>query len=109
VDRLRTALATGFEDLRAGEILVIDLTEVTFLASHGLEILVDATETAQQRDQLLRIVVGHSRSVIRPIQLSGLADVLALFNTVEGRRAGTDVITDAGLRSRMTAQLATTH
>ena len=82
-DRLRTALATGFDDLHQGEILVIDLPEVTFLASHGLEMLVDATETAQQRGELLRIVVGHNRSVIRPIQLTGLVDVLALFNTVE--------------------------
>lgn len=83
VDRFRAATVAGFGDLHDGEILVLDLTEVTFLASHGLQALVQATETAQQRREPLRIVVDHNRLVIRPLQLIGLAQVLALFNTIE--------------------------
>jgi anti-sigma B factor antagonist len=56
---------------------------VTFLASHGLQALVQATEAAQQRREPLRIVVDHNRLVTRPLQLTGLAQVLALFDTIE--------------------------
>ena len=83
IDRLRAAVAAGFEDLRDGEILVIDLTPVTFMDSRGLQALVDATQAAQQQREPLRIVVDHTRPVVRPIQVTGLDNVLALFNTVE--------------------------
>lgn len=83
IDRLRTAVAAGFQDLRDGEMLVIDLTQVTFMDSKGLQTLVDVTQAAQQRRDPLRIVVDHTRPVIRPIQVTGLDDVLALFITVE--------------------------
>jgi anti-sigma B factor antagonist len=83
VDRFRAAIAVGFEDLRDGEILVLDLTEVTFSDSHGLDVLVTATEGAQQRRASLPIAVEHTRPVIRPIELTGLDTVLALFDTVE--------------------------
>lgn len=83
IGRLRAAVAAGFEDLRDGEMLVIDLTPVTFMDSRGLQALVDATQAAQQRREPLRIVVDHTRPVVRPIQVTGLDNVLALFNTVE--------------------------
>ena len=35
--RLRAALAAGFDQLRGGEVLIIDLTDVTFLGSPGLQ------------------------------------------------------------------------
>ena len=40
-------------------------------------------KAAQQWREPLRIVVDHTRPVIRPIQVTGLDDVLALFDTVE--------------------------
>jgi anti-sigma B factor antagonist len=83
VDRLRAAVDNGFEQLPDGATLVIDLTDVTFLGSPGLQALVDATRTARRRSEPLHIVVDHTRPVIRPIELAGLDDVLALFNTVD--------------------------
>jgi anti-sigma B factor antagonist len=83
IDRLRAVVAAGFEDLRGGEMFVIDLTPVTFMDSRGLQALVDATQAAAQRREPLRIVVDHTRPVIRPIQVTGLDNVLALFETVE--------------------------
>ena len=83
VDRLRAAVAAGFAELRDGEILVIDLTEVTFLASQGLQVLVEVTQAAQQRREPLRLVVDHTRPMIRPIEMTGLDEVLALLYTVE--------------------------
>jgi anti-sigma B factor antagonist len=82
VARLRAAVTTGFDQLRGGEILVIDLTGVTFLGSPGLQALVEATEAARHRREPLRIVVDNTRPVIRPIQITGLGEVLALFDTV---------------------------
>jgi anti-sigma B factor antagonist len=83
VDRLRAAVAAGFDQLRDGEALVIDLTQVTFLGSQGLQALVDVTLAAQRRRKPLPIVVDHTRPVICPMEVTGLDDVLALFNTVE--------------------------
>ena len=83
VDRFRTAVAAGFDQLHDGQILVIDLTEVTFLSSQGLQALVEVTQTAQRRHEPLPIVIDRTRPVIRPIEITGLDDVLALFNTIE--------------------------
>lgn len=83
VARLHVAVTAGLDQLRNGEILVVDLTKVTFLSSSGLRALIDITEAARQRDAPLRLVVGHTRAVIRPIQTTGLDGVLVLFDTIE--------------------------
>lgn len=81
--RLRAAIVAGFGKLREGEILVVDLTDVTFLGSAGLQALVEVTQVARQRREPLRVVVDNTRPVIRPIELTGLDDLLALFDTVD--------------------------
>jgi anti-sigma B factor antagonist len=83
VERLRSAVAAGFDQLGDDEILIVDLTGVTFLGSPGLQALVDVTNAAHRRREPLRIVVDQNRPVIRPIQVTGLDSVLALFDTVE--------------------------
>jgi anti-sigma B factor antagonist len=82
--RLRTAVAEAFDRL-AGRALVLDLTEVTFLGSPGLRTLFDAaSEAVHHRGyQPLRVVVDHSRPVIRPIEIVGLDNVLALYHDAE--------------------------
>jgi anti-sigma B factor antagonist len=82
--RLRIALADAFDRLD-GRFLVLDLTEVTFLGSPGLRALFDsANEAVQHRGHRpLRVVVDHSRPVIRPIEIVGLDNVLALYHEVE--------------------------
>lgn len=82
VDRFRAAVVAGLQDMR-DTMLIIDLTDVTFLASHGLQVLIEATQDAQQRHTPLRIVTGHTRAVIRPIEMTGLDEALALFNTID--------------------------
>ena len=83
VERLRSAVAVGFDQSGGDEILIVDLTGVTFLGSPGLQALVDVTYAAQRRREPLRIVVDENRPVIRPIHITGLDNVLALFDTVE--------------------------
>lgn len=83
VDRFRAAVATGFDQLPDGAVLVVDLTQLSFLGSAGLQALVDATRAARRRREPLRIVVDENRPVIRPIELTGLDDLLALFHSVD--------------------------
>jgi anti-sigma B factor antagonist len=67
---LETALDGG--DLRE---LVVDLDGVTFLDSAGLSVLAGAHRRATGRDVRLR-VLASSRAVIRPLQITGLWDLL---------------------------------
>jgi anti-anti-sigma factor len=69
-------------DTRPG-MLVIDLSEVTFLGCSGLAALAAARHTAGETDQSLRVVVGDRHPVIRPLTATGLADHLDLLREHE--------------------------
>jgi anti-sigma B factor antagonist len=81
--RMRDAITAAFDRLD-GRPLVVDLSAVRFLGSAGLRMLFDsAAEAVNQRGyQPLRIVVDHTRPVIRPIEIVGLDNVLALYESV---------------------------
>ncbi|CAM3588179.1 STAS domain-containing protein [Kibdelosporangium persicum] len=57
--------------------VVIDLTGVTFLASPGLAVLVEAQENAMRAQKDLRVAVGND-TVKRSIEITGLAQILSL-------------------------------
>jgi anti-sigma B factor antagonist len=61
-------------------LLVLDMTEVTFLGSAGLAVLVAAKDAAEVHDHRLRIVPG-SRIVVRALQATGL---LNIFDIADG-------------------------
>ena len=61
-------------------LLVLDLTEVTFLGSAGLAVLVAAKDEAETHDHRLRIVPG-SRIVVRALEATGL---LGIFDIADG-------------------------
>jgi anti-anti-sigma factor len=66
----------GADGVATDRALVFDLTGVGFLGSAGLAVLAEASKRAA--DQLLpkvRVVAG-SRSVLRPIEVTGLDSVL---------------------------------
>src|ERR1700759_1826725 len=50
--------------------VVIDLTEVHFLASAGLTVLIEAERAAEETGQRLRVVVGEHRSVASSLAIS---------------------------------------
>jgi anti-sigma B factor antagonist len=82
--RLATAIADAFRAL-AGRPLVLDLTNVQFLGSTGLRTLRDSAHEAVHHQGLepLRVVVDHTRPVVRPIEIVGLDQILALYHTVK--------------------------
>ena len=79
---VQAAVQEGIDDAET-DLCVVDLTKVGFLGSHGLAALMEAREHAQHRREPLRIVVDANRPVIRPLQVTGLDHVLALFHTVD--------------------------
>ncbi len=60
--------------------LVLDLSGVSFLDSAGLAVLARAHITAG--DQVAFRVVADHRAVLKPIQLTGMDAMLAVFDTV---------------------------
>ena len=62
-------------------VLVIDLSEVTFMASVGLRVLA-ATQEKVGKSIQLAVVADHS-AASRPMQLTGLDSVISLYPTVD--------------------------
>jgi anti-sigma B factor antagonist len=71
---LSAALFEAFDG--APNLVVLDLTGVTFLASSGLSVLVVIAKEASERRCSLRLV-GGGHPVRRPLQLSGIDSYLA--------------------------------
>lgn len=82
VARLQAAAEEALREA-AGLPVVVDLTAVTYLGSHGLAALVEAASKAESHGEPLRLVVDETRPVVRPLQVSGLDEVLALYYSVE--------------------------
>ncbi|MFC0434168.1 STAS domain-containing protein [Kutzneria buriramensis] len=74
---LRTVLADEIADCR---VLVLDLAGVSFLGSAGLAVLVETSHEARRRQVELRLVAA-GRSVRRPLEITGLDEVLTTFPT----------------------------
>ncbi len=65
--------------------VVVDLTDVDFLASAGMGVLVTGRDQAGGRAGFAVVASGPATS--RPLTLVGLADVLGLYATLEEARA----------------------
>ncbi|WP_246023457.1 STAS domain-containing protein [Nocardia yunnanensis] len=78
--QLREALD---EVTATGSTVVIDLSEIEFIGSVGLTTLLVASNAAPPG----RVRVVASTQVRRPVEVTGLSDVLALFDTLEAALA----------------------
>ena len=67
--------------------LIVDLTEVTFLASVGMSILVAAHEAATGLSVRFG-VVAEGPTTSRPIRILGIDSILALFPTLDDALSG---------------------
>lgn len=88
--RLADALRTALHDARAGAPVVVDLSRVSFLDSHGLGALAEAASAASAGGHgSLRVVVGDARTAIRPLQITGLNKLLPLYSMLDDALATT--------------------
>jgi anti-anti-sigma factor len=69
--------------------LVVDLSDVDFLASAGMSVLVAARDRADGKVGFAVVASGPATS--RPLKLVGLAEVLGLYATMEEARAALKV------------------
>jgi anti-sigma B factor antagonist len=74
-DEVRGAVATCLAE--PIEVLVLDLTGVTFFGSVGLAVLIDARQRAEQRG-IRFAVAADRRAVLRPLTETGVAGLIAL-------------------------------
>ena len=74
------ALRLGF--VSDGPALVADLTRVSFFGSTGISTLITAHELADAHCKDFHVVAPH-RAVKRPLQVTGVADVLALYDSID--------------------------
>lgn len=75
-------LATVQADLVAPSTLIVDLSDVAFMSSAGLALLVAHHERSLDQGNRLYVVTGNNRSVLRPVRVTGLDTVLNLADTV---------------------------
>ena len=80
-DSIATALAG------APELLVIDLSEVSFLASIGITVLLEARRTAGTATRV-RVVAPEAGVVDRTLRLTGLHEALAVTTTRDDALTG---------------------
>ncbi|OLR95042.1 STAS domain-containing protein [Actinokineospora bangkokensis] len=71
--------------LPGAQVVVLDLSRVSFLDSAGLTHLVNAHTRCEQHAAELRVVVADP-VVTRPMELTGLDRVLRLFPTLDHAR-----------------------
>jgi anti-sigma B factor antagonist len=61
--------------------LVVDLQGVTFLGAAGMSVLADANDRCRRRGARLVVGSGGRPTVLRPLQMTGLAQLIALEPT----------------------------
>ena len=77
-----TQLTAVENDLVAPAVVILDLSDLTFMSSAGLALLVTHHERCAEQGSQLRVVTGNNRSVLRPVRITGLDTVLHLVATV---------------------------
>ncbi|HEY0501568.1 MAG TPA: STAS domain-containing protein [Kutzneria sp.] len=79
-ERLRAAEAVAVVDAPA--VVVLDLSQVTFLGSVGLAMMVEHDQLCAAMGSRLYVIVGNNQSVWRPIRLARLDSVLTIVSSV---------------------------
>ncbi|WP_081924715.1 anti-sigma factor antagonist [Pseudonocardia halophobica] len=70
--------------LGRGVRLVLDLSDLTYLGSHGIAVLADLDVAARARSGALVVVTGaENKAVLRPVALTAMDQVLRLAPTLD--------------------------
>ena len=94
-ERLTKALAV---EVARHPLVIVDLTAVEFLSSSGLTALALAHRAASVAGHELRLVATN-RVTLRPLQITGLAEQIAVFPTIPDAEAGGDPAGSPSARS----------
>jgi len=76
---LGTSLDVALAD--APPVLIVDITEVQFLSSAGIGLLVEAHRLTARADMSVR-VVAEGPATSRPLRIMGIDDIIDLYPTV---------------------------
>jgi anti-sigma B factor antagonist len=87
---VRAALAEATE--KGGHHLIVDLTQVEFLDSTGLGVLIGAHRRAAERGGSFRLVVSEA-PISRLLNITGLIAVFAVYHSLEDAYAERDRVT----------------
>ncbi|MBE1462023.1 STAS domain-containing protein [Kibdelosporangium phytohabitans] len=74
---LEKAILAALGELGGGR-LIVDLTEVTFLASAGMSALIAGREKAAGKDIELAVTASPTGAAYRSLEIAGLIDVLSV-------------------------------
>ncbi len=80
VEQLTEGLALA--STHPGRLLVLDLAEVSYFGSAGLNAALECHEQGRAVGVTVRLVAEHGR-VLRPLQVTNLDSVLAVFPTLD--------------------------
>ena len=86
---LGTHLDVALSSALATSVVIVDLTDVEFLSSAGISVLVETHRLTASSDLSLR-VVAEGPVTSRPLRLMRLDEVIDLYPTVEAARSGPD-------------------
>jgi anti-sigma B factor antagonist len=86
---VETQLTTVHADLVPPAALIVDLSDLSFMSSAGLALLVAHHERCTDQGNQLYVVTGNNRNVLRPVRVTGLDTVLNLADAV-GQITGED-------------------
>jgi anti-sigma B factor antagonist len=73
----------------ANRVLVLDLTEVSFLGSAGLAEIVSTSQAGEDTGARI-LLVATKRAVLRPMEVTGLLSVFSVYDTVDAALANAD-------------------
>lgn len=79
-EQLRAAEAVAVADAPA--VVVLDLSQVTFLGSVGLAMMVEHNRLCAALGSRLCVIVGDNQRVLRPMQIASLDAVLTIVSSV---------------------------
>lgn len=77
--QLREAIEAALAKDPAG--LIVDLSKVDFLGSAGMQVLMEAHN--QTGDKVRFAVVAEGAATSRPLKITGIADLVALFSSLD--------------------------
>lgn len=89
---VRAALAEATE--KGSQHLIVDLTQLEFLDSTGLGVLIGAHRRAVERGGSFRLVVGEG-AIARLLNITGLIAVFAVYHSLENARRDRDRVSTA--------------